>query len=276
MQLFDKLETDNEPATDANKSRMMLELLKHRHPAPEWATFAELATGTGYGGRWIDFFAMNLWPSNGNLKIAYEIKASRSDFNREMNKPDKRKNAEKLADECYFVCPHGLLSPEEMPEGWGLLVMNKGGLRMVKRATQRRVENLPISFVMSLARRTSDPPSTLPASVWLHAGKEVPESALRDLANENTKKAIQEAEWKAEERVRQSSDYKQANDVRSVVIDCLGHGYVNPDRLRERLSGDGKQKPLDPFTEHRLKKISEQANAILKELYDSGHLSKIW
>lgn len=53
-----------DPKTAEEKTRVILELLRYRHESPEWATFIELPTGTGAnGGRRIDFFAFNLWPS---------------------------------------------------------------------------------------------------------------------------------------------------------------------------------------------------------------------
>lgn len=275
MQLFDTVDNEVNEATDANKTRAMYELLKHRHPAPEWATFAELNIGTGSnGGRWIDLYAMNCFPSKGNLKIAYEIKASRADFLREMRQPNKRAAAEKLADECYFVAPHGLLAADEVPEGWGLIVMNKGGLRMVKQAKQRRVGDLPISFVLSIARRSSDPAPELPAAVWVHAGQEIPEDKLRDMADQATQAAIRDAEWKARDEVRKSNEYKLLQNIQDVIRDVLGYRVsISPELLRSRLTANqGERKPLNPFMGTRMREAINDLQGALKELKDKGYL----
>lgn len=149
--------------SDKELTRQIYELLEMRHPVNgmgEWATFRELNIGTGsFGGRFIDFFAMNLWPSKNYLKIAYEVKVSRADFTKELKDPQKREGAERIANECYFVVPSGLLQFDEIPQGWGLLVMQKDGLKCVKKAMQRKLEQLPEAFVMSLARRVTDKPA---------------------------------------------------------------------------------------------------------------------
>lgn len=275
MQLFDTVDNEVNEATDANKTRAMYELLKHRHPAPEWATFAELNIGTGSnGGRWIDFYAMNCYPSKGNLKVAYEIKASRADFLREMKQPNKRAAAEKLADECYFVAPHGLIAADEIPEGWGLIVMNKGGLRMVKQAKQRRIETLPISFVLSIARRSSEPAPELPAAIWVYAGQEIPADKLREIADQATRATIRDAEWKAKDELGQSNEFKLMQGIQAVIRDVLGYRVsVNPDLLRSRLTANqsGRQ-PLNPFMGTRMREAIDELQRSLKELKEKGIL----
>lgn len=144
---------------DKETTEKLLDCLRNRHPSAEWASFAELNMGTGrYSGRKIDFYAMHLWPSKGYLKVAYEIKASRSDFRRELQDPEKRSGAEKVANECYFVMPSNIVQFDEIPQGWGLLVLQSDGLKCAKLPTQRKVEQLPEEFIMSLARRMSDKP----------------------------------------------------------------------------------------------------------------------
>lgn len=156
------------------KAIQITELLRLRHPSPDWATFSELADGTGmsFGGR-IDFYAMHLWPSKKYLKIAYEIKVSRGDFMRELDNPRKRESAEKYADECYFAAPGNLLHPDEMPDGWGLIEADRGGLKVKKRARQKEVKDLPLSFVAALARRSTEPSSPLPDVFWRYLGEEL-------------------------------------------------------------------------------------------------------
>ena len=122
------------------ETRRIIELLRYRHAPPEWASFSELSTSTGAQmARRLDFFAMSCWPSSGQHAIAYEVKVSRRDFAREIEDPSKRRHAEDVASECYFVTPHGLLKPDELPEGWGLIEAG-AELRRVKVAAQRRVE----------------------------------------------------------------------------------------------------------------------------------------
>lgn len=139
-------------------TQTILEMLKAMHSRigdrDEWAMFLELNIGTGArGGRWIDLWVVNMYPSKGNKKIAYEIKVSRGDFLRELEDPAKRSGAEACSNECYFVAPAGLINPQELPEGWGLIELTTSGLRKKVVAPYREVK-LPESFIYSILRRS--------------------------------------------------------------------------------------------------------------------------
>ncbi|MBV9609657.1 MAG: hypothetical protein JO187_08875 [Acidobacteria bacterium] len=52
--------------------------------------------------------------------VVVECKVSRTDFFADLNKPF-RSNGEGLGCERYYMLPRGLISPDEVPDGWGLL-----------------------------------------------------------------------------------------------------------------------------------------------------------
>lgn len=56
--------------------------------------------------------------------IVVEAKTSRADF-----LADRKKQHRQAERGCgnwrYFICPEGVVSPEELPQGWGLLLVNK-------------------------------------------------------------------------------------------------------------------------------------------------------
>lgn len=67
--------------------------------------------------------------------ILVECKTSRSDFRRDAKKPSRRFPKTGLGRERYYLAPAGMLSPNELPEGWGLLEpTGRGGLRVVRRS----------------------------------------------------------------------------------------------------------------------------------------------
>jgi len=108
-------------------------MIRDRHPLPEWACFDELRNGTGLSfDRAIDVAAFNVWPSKGKQRVAYEVKVSRSDFLHELAVPQKREWVEKCFQETFFACTPGVCKPEEIPEGWGLLVVTKAGDKLRK------------------------------------------------------------------------------------------------------------------------------------------------
>jgi hypothetical protein len=131
-----------------------------RHTGSDWAFFRELADGTGaQAGRRIDAWAMNLWPSKGYRTVAYEAKVSRADFARELADPTKRGAAEAVASECWFLTPAGLVRPDEVPEGWGLVeVREDDSLVNRKLPLQRKVEPPSLAFFAAVARRSADEP----------------------------------------------------------------------------------------------------------------------
>jgi hypothetical protein len=70
--------------------------------------------------RTIDVLLTRNWSSGkGHERIAVEVKVSRSDFRNETDA--KRQPAEHSAHRTTYAAPAGLLKPEEMPEGWGLI-----------------------------------------------------------------------------------------------------------------------------------------------------------
>lgn len=109
----------------------LVERLRARYAAPKWASFAEVRNGTGYTATGaIDFLSIGCWPSQGLLAVGVEIKVSRSDFQRELDRPTKRGWVEASCAECWFCTPKGLLRPEEIPARWGLLEAVGDGLKL--------------------------------------------------------------------------------------------------------------------------------------------------
>lgn len=123
----------------------------------QWAFFAELRVGTGYGkfaAQSIDAYALNAWPSKEFHAIAYEIKVSRGDFFREIANPAKRYPGMMVSNEFYFATPSNLLSVGEIPELCGLVeVDSEGEISVVKKAEYRPKLNPDWRFLASLARR---------------------------------------------------------------------------------------------------------------------------
>jgi len=105
---------------------------KWAHPsnAPEYIFLEEVRVGTGYKGdneQRIDVWVMQA--TGGNMKLAFEIKTSRSDFRSEIKKPLKRRPGLRLSNKFYFYAPKGIIKPEEVPPECGLLEYDSTGTR---------------------------------------------------------------------------------------------------------------------------------------------------
>ena len=55
------------------------------------------------------------------VSILVECKTSRSDFFRDAKKRFRIQPELGMGDWRFYMCPDGVLTPEDMPEGWGLL-----------------------------------------------------------------------------------------------------------------------------------------------------------
>jgi hypothetical protein len=118
----------------------VLKLLEARHSKD--AFFSEVAIDSNR--RRMDAWAMI--PSySKSLTIAYEIKVTRRDFVQDT----KMHEYTIYANEAYMVCPSDVAKPDELPDGWGLLIVS-GSRLMTKKKAQYRETNIPEAFYQAL------------------------------------------------------------------------------------------------------------------------------
>lgn len=101
-----------------------------RDKGQRWAYFREFPVGSDYGGageRRLDGFAIGTVGSTGFAKVAYEVKLSRADFTKELKEPEKRRLAMLYSNHFSFVAPKGLIKPDELPAGCGLIEIDEEG-----------------------------------------------------------------------------------------------------------------------------------------------------
>jgi hypothetical protein len=76
--------------------------------------------------------------------ILIECKASRSDFHADKDKWFRQFEDMGVGDVRYFAAPKGLLTPSDMPDGWGLLEVSEHQIREVcepsPKAANKRAE----------------------------------------------------------------------------------------------------------------------------------------
>jgi hypothetical protein len=139
-------------------AKQVVELLRKKHPQPEWCFFDELRCGSGYSKaaqKRIDAWALNCYPSKKHLTISYEVKVYRSDFLNEMKDPKKRKQGLNLSNQFYFVAPTGVIKLEEVPDECGYIEVIANKLKIIKEAPLRTCKEPTWLFVSSIARRTA-------------------------------------------------------------------------------------------------------------------------
>lgn len=161
--------------------------------------------GVGWGGQdgRADCVAFNCWPSKGFHRLAFEIKRSRRDFMREVDKPAKRKWLEENFHQTYFVLSADVkVKDDEFPAGWGVLVANKkgSGLRRVKAAMHREVQPMPEDLALSAIRSMADKLSKEQHRSYFLDGEHLTKDDLRDVVSgmvdgirENADRVVKEA-----------------------------------------------------------------------------------
>lgn len=91
---------------------------------------------------------------------AYEVKVSRADYLADLSQESKRRAYADLAETVYYCCPDGLISPRELPEGFGLIVERAQNEFVVQKRARRRkgfVLHVSIALTLMVKGRESDP-----------------------------------------------------------------------------------------------------------------------
>lgn len=191
----------------------------------EWALFFQLRNETGSSGdelRYVDAFALNLYPSKKHWRVAYEIKVSRADFLSELEAPEKRAFGMEISNEFWFACAPGVARPEEMPEGCGLLTMRGDTLVRTVAAKQRKARDLTLSEIASIARQSAHH-ETYHDTKWLYAGRELDEAALDKLVRYEADEK-RDAHWREQANARVENHVLQiaiaVRDVKSALVEA--------------------------------------------------------
>lgn len=123
--------------------------------APELFVEEVEAPGTN---RRCDLLRIGLWKSRGAGHITvYELKVSRADWRKELDSPAKAEAWWQYCHEFYIVAPLGVVKPEELPPGWGLLAppspkSRSKRFRVLVKADQREAKLTPLLVASIVAR----------------------------------------------------------------------------------------------------------------------------
>ncbi|HUA15357.1 MAG TPA: hypothetical protein VMG31_08660 [Verrucomicrobiae bacterium] len=64
--------------------------------------------------------------------VLVECKVTRADFLADRAKPFRQKPEKGVGSERFYLTPPGLLTPDELPSGWGLLELRRGRIDMLR------------------------------------------------------------------------------------------------------------------------------------------------
>lgn len=90
--------------------------------------------------------------------ILVECKVSRPDFFRDRLKEGRNRGSNHLGNRRYYFVPKGLLSPEDIPDGWGLVYPGEKRVTIAKKAPLHSEPEIKVAeniILFSLARRAT-------------------------------------------------------------------------------------------------------------------------
>lgn len=136
----------------------LMRCLRSRFGPPAYALLTEVPNATGFAkSRSADAVAMSLWPSRGIELHGFELKVSRSDWQRELADPSKAESICQFCDRWWLVVSdRSIVKDGELPPTWGLLAKNGDGLKIVTPAPQLSPQPITREFLAALLRRVSE------------------------------------------------------------------------------------------------------------------------
>lgn len=130
--------------------------LRERFAAPEYSFFEEVGDSGSSSRVYADGVAINMWASRGYAITGFEVKASRSDWLRELKQPDKAEPVITKCDYWYLVAPEDVYKPDEVPVSWGILSFKDGQLREKRKPPKLEPKSITRAFVAQMFRRSND------------------------------------------------------------------------------------------------------------------------
>lgn len=116
------------------------------------------------------------WGSRGE-SILVEVKVSRADFHSDKAKVFRRDEDNGVGQLRYFAAPAGILKPEDMPEGWGLLAIHQYQVReLVAPAVKTANRVNEVAMLVSAIRRLELSATVFVRHVDYDASEATPES----------------------------------------------------------------------------------------------------
>ncbi len=111
------------------------------------------ATGFGYNCTTADALCFHLWPSGGFEIHGFEIKVTRNDLLKEIQRPRKAENISQFCDRWWLVVGDAsIVNLVELPPHWGLMIPYGNGLSIKKSSVLRKPTPMDREFFMSIAR----------------------------------------------------------------------------------------------------------------------------
>lgn len=138
--------------------RRMLDLLVQRYTrltlgAHRYAFGEHVGDQPAFPHRIADFVAVDCWKGSYQFPIhGHEVKVSRSDWLAELKQPVKAEAFRPYCDFWWLVVANAAIVRDDLPAGWGLLVVAGNQLRQAVAAKRNARQPMPRPMSVSLMR----------------------------------------------------------------------------------------------------------------------------
>jgi hypothetical protein len=147
--------TPQKPVSARVTTGAIMVAMRERYCQPEFAFFEEVGDSGSSSRVMADGIAINMWYSRGYAITGFEVKASRSDWLRELKQPEKSEPILSKCDFWYLVAPDDVYQIDEVPITWGILSFKDGKLREKRKAPKLEPKPITRAFVAQMFRRGS-------------------------------------------------------------------------------------------------------------------------
>jgi hypothetical protein len=148
--------------------RDVLDLLNDRYlrltpgNGVRYVTAEHVRSHAGFDARrTADMIVQDMWPSSGLALIGHEVKVSRGDWLTELKAPEKAEEFRRYMHRWWLVVSDPRIVRDDLPDGWGLMAVTRGGLRVVKQAPRLTPEPIPRTMQVALLRAATATASRL-------------------------------------------------------------------------------------------------------------------
>lgn len=238
-------------------------LLAERYSGGEWVYLTEVPDGTGMVKcRTADALAIGCWAKTHRRLIGFEIKASRSDWKKECEQPEKSLGWRKLCSEWYLVAANGVAKLEEIPADWGFMEVSKNGDKLLTRRMSPTTEHGEITVNML-------------AAITRRALAQIPEDTLQKVreSTEQYRKGYADATKNAEKALQSAieRDRETAEKTRNTLA-ALGlnsYSCIEHDSTVAKLFRSIQQSGITEdfrWTTSRLRRLRDESQGAWKQL----------
>lgn len=144
---------------------VILKALGEQYREPEAVVLSQVRSSTGFeerSPRTADALICFTWPSRSFETWGVEVKVSKSDLKAEVENPEKAERIAQYCDRWMIACPAGMISPKDLPKGWGLMTVSEDlKVKVVKSGDLLEAKPWPRGLVMSMLRSATKQRPTL-------------------------------------------------------------------------------------------------------------------